>query len=193
MRVSRRRFLGSAVVVPLLGAPAARLDVLTEGHCLSEESGRGFREALRGVGSRSVVVAAGFRNLSAERARELKRRVKAGEWLVFESAPDYSERQARCLAEEFGIRVSRGYRTEGWNGEYVEYEWPVRTLIRPFLGAVKVEARLWAPLARLRGSVCAARTEFGRGGIVFFGSMIGPGLLSEEREACEVVATLLRL
>jgi hypothetical protein len=168
------------------------MEVLTERHCLSEESGRGFREALRGT-RRKVVVAAGMRDLRAEQARGLKQRMMAGEWLIFESAPDYSEMQARCLAEKFGIGVSRGCGAEDWSGEYVEYEWPVEKLVRPFLGVVMVETRLWTPLARLRGSVCAAQKGFGRGQMIFLGSMIGPGLLAEERDAHEVMRAMLKL
>jgi hypothetical protein len=133
-----------------------------------------------------------MRNFGARQARELKRRVAAGEWLVFESAPDYSETQARCLADEFGVRVRKAPGTAGWSGEYVEYQAPVRKLVRPFLDTVMVEANQWTMLARLQCNICALERRLGCGKIIFLGSMIGPSLLADEREAHEVTAALLK-
>lgn len=193
MKVSRRGLLQSAAAaLPVLKMRVeedARVEILAEGHCLSAESARGFRNALGGM-QRPMVVAAGMRDLCSKQAMALKARVGAGERLVFESAPEYSAEQVQCLADEFQIRVQRSGGRAEWNGEYVEYQWPVRKLVRPFLAAVTVQGREWTPLATMRGGVCAAQKRFGLGKMIFLGSMIGPGLLADEREAHEVMAAL---
>ena len=75
----------------------------------------------------------------------------------------------------------------------MEYEWPVRRLVRPFLDGVSVEAAGWTIVARLQGEVCGVRRQIGLGGMIFLGAMIGPGLLGEEPEAHQVAAGLLKL
>jgi hypothetical protein len=74
---------------------------------------------------------------------------------------------------------------------YINYVWPKAVVVRSFLDAVPVECRPSEVVAHHSGIPVAMRRRIGRGGIIFLGSMLGPNLYAEEREARLVVTDLL--
>jgi len=118
----------------------------------------------------------------------------AGACLLFETTPDASAELARHLATEFQIGLEPAAKLGNpreWAGEYIEYRQPVRRLVRPFLSSVTVLHAQGAVLAQSNQTTVAVEKPMGRGRIIFLGSMLGPGLFAEEREAHEVAAALL--
>ncbi len=191
MIASRREILKTALALPFMVGREETPAILAEGHCLSRESARGFRSVSQLP--RNVVIAAGWRDLNHQAANALRRRVRAGAFLLFESAPDCSLRQAHLLASEFQLGVKLGMRTDGeWQGDYVAFCQPEKHWVRPFLTPVAVHCRDARVLAQINGVPVAVERRMGAGRIVFLGSMLGPNLLAGEREAREVVAALLR-
>ena len=112
----------------------------------------------------------------------------SGTWLILESGLCFMPRaeaigQIRVLRDVFGFEVRPPLTNRG---TYIEYTWPLRRLVRDFSVATPVKCSPAEAIAEFGGvNVCAKRL-IGKGGIIFLGSMLGPGLLSEEREAHEL-------
>jgi hypothetical protein len=190
---SRRQILQGALALPFLPAQPSLL-ILKEDHCLSQESARGFEKAFQKVAGwrKDLILVTGARSLTPARAHHLRQQVLAGACLFFESAPTFSPQQAQLLMEVFELHVSAPISLTKWSGDYVEYSRPVPQLVRPFEAAVPVASVTGVGLAQLNGITIALRQSLGRGVVIFLGSMLGPGLFAEEREACSVASALLQ-
>jgi hypothetical protein len=177
----------------------AQVKILSEPHCLSEESATGFRLLLTrnrlasNERSPKVIIAPGARQLSREAAGGLLQQVLRGTWLILESglpfmSPEQAAGQLRVLRDVFGLEVQAVLTSPG---RYVEYAWPVHRLVRDFSMFTRVKCLQAERIAELGGVTVCTKRRIGRGGIVFLGSMLGPGLLAEEREAHEVGSAML--
>ncbi|MGI9073966.1 MAG: hypothetical protein ACR2JB_22215 [Bryobacteraceae bacterium] len=205
---TRREFLLSILSTPLAAAfvqhplepPGAELEIIPEPHCLSEESANGFRLLLNRnkLPSRplsKVVIIPGARQLSCETAFALRRQVSAGAWLILESGLAFMPRheatgQIRVLRDVFGLEVQAPLANRG---AYIEYTWPLRRLVRDFSMVTPLKCSRAETIAEIQGVAVCAKRPVGKGsGIIFLGSMLGPGLLAEEREAHEIGSAMLR-
>jgi hypothetical protein len=177
----------------------AQPNIISEPHCLSEESTTGFRLLLvrnrlaSNASFPKVIIAAAARQLSSEAARRLLQEVVRGTWLILESGlcfmpQDQAALQGRVLRDVFGLNVETPLASRDG---YVEYAWPVRRLVRDFSMFTPVKCSRAETIAEFRGASVCAKRRVGRGGIVFLGSMLGPGLLAEEREAHQVGSAML--
>jgi hypothetical protein len=177
----------------------AQPQIIPEPHCLSEESASGFRlllqrnrQVLKGFSPRLIIIP-GARQLSRETGRDMLRQVTSGTWLILESGLAFMPReeaigQIRVLRDVFGLEVQAPLAT---GGAYIEYTWPLRRLIRDFSMITPVKCSRAETIAEIRGAAVCAKRPVGKGGIIFLGSMLGPGLLAEEREAHELGSAML--
>lgn len=205
---TRREILVSMLSTPMAAAlvalpralASAQPEIISEPHCLSEESANGFRLLLQrnrqipNGPSPRLIIFPGTRQLSHETGRELLRQVIGGAWLILESGLAFVPHNAaigqiRVLRDVFGLELQAPLVSEG---AYIEYVWPLRQLVRNFTMFTPVNCLRTERVAELAGVAVCAKRSFGKGGIIFLGSMLGPGLLAEEREAHEVGSAMLR-
>lgn len=190
----------AALVAPPSEPASPRPEIIPEPHCLSEESANGFqlllqRSQIAFNGSQPrLTIIPGVRQLSFKTGFALRRQASAGAWLILESGlgfmlPEQAVTQIRVLRNVFGFEVQAPFAT---NGAYIEYTWPLRRLVRDFSMFTPLDCPQTEAIAKFKGAtVCAARAV-GQGGVIFLGSMLGPGLLAEEREAHELGNAMLK-
>ena len=195
---TRRQLLQQSILLPFVPplitgqattASARNLEILAESDCLSQESARGF--ALIPPRCAEVVVVCGAGLVASSWAPELRRRAAAGTWILWEAAPHASDpSQFRAFRETmqnvFGIKIGSPFEP----GLYIEHVWPTRDLTRSFLAAIPVECSRSEIVARHGEIPVAMKRRIGGGGIVFLGSMLGPNLAAEEREAHRIAVAL---
>ena len=180
--------------------------IISEAHCLSEESANGFRRLLDGnkraidISSRNIVILPGMRYLPKKTAVQLFQRVHSGTWLILESGMPFASaaeaaERLRVLHSVFGltVHVPVPARTAevGPSNSYVAYTWPGRFLVRDFSAVTPVQCSQQEVIASFRDMAVCAKRSVGAGGIIFLGSMLGPALLAQEREAQELGKAIL--
>jgi hypothetical protein len=204
---TRREVLFNIASAPFAAALVERprkrfhpqLEIVPEPHCLSEESANGFRLLMTrnslasNAFSPKVTIVPGARQLSRETGRELLRHAVSGAWLIFESGLCFTPReeaveQIRVLHDVFGLEIQAPLANRGG---YVQYAWPLRRLVRDFSMFTTVTCSPEERIAELGGAAVCAKRRVGQGGIIFLGSMLGPGLLAEDREAHQVGSAML--
>lgn len=193
---TRRQLLGQALFFPLaVRAQAepdrlASLEIIAEPNCLSRESAEGFRTL--GISEPSnLTVLCGISALDAALAARLREQVAAGRWAIWEMSPVRTEAQARILRTVFGIAMGDPIRHSP-DRLYVRYRWPHPALIRSFSAAIPVACTPSEAIAFYRGTPVAMKRAIGRGGLVLLGSMLGPSLRAEDREARAMAVKLFR-
>ncbi len=181
-------------VWPALDGVPAKPTILTEPHLLSEESGVHFQNMLSGcqVTPHELLIVPGAREMSAERAARLRSRAVGGAWVILESglcfAGDAKHREQTGLWENvFGLRFARPGRVSEL---FVEYAWPVRQIVRGFGVGTLLESTEGVIAWSGAKPVCCRR-NLGKGGVIFLGSMLGPGLGAGEREAKNIARQLI--
>jgi hypothetical protein len=136
--------------------------------------------------------------MSLSTAADLADRIHQGAWVILESGLGFSSRteskhQIDLLKRVFGLQLLPPVKV-GKNpaaATYLEYTSPVHRLVRTFEAITPVGCDQSEALARLgKHSVCI-RKRIGDGTLVFLGSMLGPGIGAEEREAIEVASALV--
>lgn len=211
--VTRRQVLAGTLGLPLAlhaGSPALSsppegpVRILAEFDYLSEESAVGFEMLLHSnrhvcVDGAGLIIVPASRRLASGQALQLRGLVWAGSWLLLESGLCFSRQrewaeQERLLRNVFGLSMSPPVPVSGheWSGRYIAYSWPVHRLVRTFAGVIPVSAPRAECCARLNGMPVAIRRAIGNGGIIFLGSMLGPGLRAQEAEAHQLGAAILR-
>jgi hypothetical protein len=196
---TRRDMLRTTLVLPCLKLDLPRQaqqpTIIVEPHVLSRESAAHFQTLLNGckVTPRDLVVLPAARELTTDLARRLGTRASSGAWLILESGlcfttPVIRQQQTRLWATEFGLSFGTSSQTTQL---YVEYLWPSRQIIRTF-GACTPLSPISGEIIAHSGDapVCCIR-RVGRGGILFLGSMLGPGLAAGEREAHRLALTMV--
>jgi hypothetical protein len=174
-----------AMSAEVSSAPAVP-QIISEPNCLSEESAAGFRSL---DPTSNVILLCGASTLGEARALRLREQALKGKWIVLESSPLYLPKQARALHEMFGILLSEPI-TPSSDRLYVRYQWPHTALTRCFSAVIPVTCSPTEAIAHYAGVPIAVKRRIGRGGIVFLGSMLGPNLRAEEREARELAAAI---
>ncbi len=148
--------------------------------------------------SGTLIIAPGIRWMSPSIAGDLADRIYHGAWVILESGLGFSSRteskhQTDLLKKAFGLQLLPPVKV-GKNpvaATYLEYTRPVHRLVRTFEAITPVWCDQSEALARLgKHSVCI-RKRIGDGTLVFLGSMLGPGIGAEEREAVEVASALV--
>jgi hypothetical protein len=174
--------------------------IIPEPHCLSEESASGFglllsrnQQLSRGF-SRNVMIVPAARQLSRETGFALLTQVRTGAWLILESGLCFMPRgeaiaQIRVLREVFGLEVQTPRESVG---AYIEYTWPLGRMVRDFSMVTPVTCPRAERIAESGGVTVCGKRLVGNGGVIFLGSMLGPGLLAEEREAHELGSAMLK-
>jgi hypothetical protein len=215
---TRREFLTMLALTPLgvrlpavQPASVSRVEIRAEKHCLSAESALGYQHILgcdavaceaRNTqdSNPSLIILPGARTLSLEYASELRERMSGGTWVILESGLSFAGRtesgdQADVYKKAFGLRllplIKTTHHTAGL--PYIEYVRPLSSLVRTFEAIAPVVSEPSDVIARFGEHIVCARKIFGRGGLIYLGSMLGPGLFAEEREAQAVAAELLSL
>ena len=205
---TRRQVLSNLAVTPFAAAfirhgtaaEQAEPQIIPESHCLSEESARGFRlllernRALLENRSTRLVVIPGARQLRLATALALVEEATRGAWVIFEDGTAFTRSeqaipQMRVLKYVFGIGVQP---TVAIGERYIEYLWPLHRLVRHFNTFTPIECLAGEAIAYANGATACAKRHIGKGGIIYLGSMLGPGLVAEEREAHELGTAILK-
>jgi hypothetical protein len=185
---TRRQLLQQALILPL-AAGLSGLEIVTEPNCLSAESAAGFRSL--GVPAFSkMILLCGVSSVRFSSALRLRERAGAGSWVIWESSPYICESQARIIGDVFGIRIAAPILAS--MGNYIQYRWPYVALTRTFSAVIPVSCSERETIAFYGDTPVAMRRAIGGGGLVFLGSMLGPNLHAEEREARAIGTELLR-
>jgi hypothetical protein len=217
---NRREFITGLAATPLAATPLAarlsafralaapRVEIWPEDHCLSRESTAGFQRALAGTTVRemegalrtqepTLIILPSVKWLALEPAADLRARMAAGTSVILESGlsfatPAETRHQAEIYSSVFGLRLLPQQRTADHRRQlYIEYDQPARWLVRTFESVLPVCCPSADELARFGEEVVCARKKIGSGTLIYLGSMLGPGLLAQEREAREVAFALV--
>ena len=207
---TRRELLASMAAAQFAGAlsqepkdPGFGIEILEEPHTIAKESTRGFR-LLSGLSEgdcrQHIILAPGIRNIRAQTCAELLQRVRCGARLFFESGGCFSSAQecadqADILNRAFGLGVLPPIRTAEISGRsptYVSYSWPEQKSVRSYHAITPLVCDKSEAIAHFHGHVVCARKTIGRGGVVYLGSMLGPALYAEDREAHVLGDALMR-
>ncbi len=178
----------------LRGVAAPAVSLFHEDHGLAVESAGGYRGAL---GARlrdseeGPAIYAGVRELKPD----VVARVRGGRWVLVESGLSFAEQRAwgehrEWIGEHFGLRLGERVRFTEADGHYATYDWPVRCAVRHFGEVVPVMAREGEVIARVGAVPVAARCCFGRGGLIYLGSPLGPVLTGGDKEATALAHAL---
>jgi len=177
----------------------AEFEIISEPNCLSQESADGFR-TLIAPGSSNVILLCGVSAIDASLACRLRERALAGTWVIWESALIACEArefatQARILREVFGVNLMQPVALSPdqlrTTGMFIHYRWPSAALTRSFSSVIPVACARAETIAWYGNTPVAMRRRFGSGGLVFLGSMLGPNLRAEEREAHAIVTRMV--
>ncbi|MDQ2776577.1 MAG: hypothetical protein M3Y57_16915 [Acidobacteriota bacterium] len=147
-----------------------------------------------------MLIAPGVRYLSDAGCRELLRLAQAGSWLIMEAGVCFSsaeevERQASILKSVFDLKVLPPMAVSGMETNktpYVSYTWPVRQLLRTFEAITPLCCEPGETIAFFEDQPVCAKKQVGEGGVVYLGTMLGPGLFAEEREAHALGSAMVR-
>ncbi len=189
--MTRRELLAAVASAPFLSIPPARSGVhfIEEPHLLSAESARGYRA----IANRSGwLIAPGARDMSSETCASLLPSIHSGAWLLLESGvcfspPAHAATQSAILKQGFGLDIQPPRNAHSC----VTYSWPIRKMVRPFQTITPVLCSPREVIATYDGWPVCLRRKLGQGGIIYLGSMLGPGLMAEEREAHAIGSALL--
>lgn len=209
--LTRRQLLNEAVALPcLIGrgetAPSVRRLVLERGgdDLLAQESAAGFRSvmpahsiitslfALQSRKTRMIVLPA-VQKLTTRQAALLEHTMENGVWVIWERAASFSDGNAsigKRFSHALGIDIGRVMPVE--RNLYVRYRWPVDTMVRAFHEVAEVRCSPDEAIAEYQGVPIAMKSARGKGGLIFLGSMLGPGLAAGEAEAHQIAAGFLR-
>ncbi len=174
-----------------------RLEILAEDHALAAESASGYAKlADSQFSSANLLILPAVRQLTLDRAWDLRKQALNGRWILLESGLGFSTKeeqaeQARTLRRVFDIRARHTVDSVEWRGDYVEYVRPARHMVRPFGAITLLESSLGKVLARWKGMPVSTQLHVGLGGLVFLGSALGIGLNASEKQAWAVGSALI--
>jgi hypothetical protein len=192
---TRRALLRNALASPFLTCGSFREraqqpSILAEPHLLSEESAGHFQALLNDckLKPRNLCILPAAQQLTAQRAHDLQIRAGMGTWLILESGLCFASQairreQIRIWAVGFGLRFSAFRPTTDL---YAEYAWPIERLVRTFDVCTPLRPSSGEIIGQCGSVPAACVRRIGLGGIIFLGSMLGPGLAAGEPEAREV-------
>jgi hypothetical protein len=189
---TRRQLLQQTVALPfamcLRATPAqSTVEIISEPNCLSQESAEGFRALLASITASDITIVCGISRLNSHRVFELRERALRGAWIIWENPPFAP--YERILEGAFGI-ATRDRKLISSDRLYISYTWPVPALTRTFSAITPVSCAPAEVVARYGNVPVVMKRHLGRGGIVFLGSMLGPNLRAEEREAKQIATAI---
>lgn len=202
MVLNRRELIASALASLPLASCGASLEsdtrqILHGDDPLSHESAAGFRALLSmsRSGPKDLVILPAVRAMGGELAQRLRAQVQSGTWVVLESGLGFESDtvqlgQSRIWGAAFGLAATKFITPPEL---YIEYSLPEGRLIRSFDTVTCVVA--WQRdqvMATMAGYPVSLIRRMGRGGVVYLGSMLGPGLAAAEREAYDVGFSILQ-
>jgi hypothetical protein len=190
--LTRRQLLEQTFAVPLAMSLRAtvqpsRIEIISEPNCLSQESAEGFRAVLASIAASDVILLCGVSCPNGHRTFELRHRALRGAWVIWENSP--FAHQKEMLEDAFGI-ATEDRQPVSPDRLYVSYNCPVHTLTRALSAITPVSCAPGEIVARYGNVPVAMKRPLGRGGIVFLGSMLGPNLRAEEREAKQIATAI---
>lgn len=195
---TRRQILQQALSFPFVASPRSKNEdagcqLICGSDCLSGESAQGFRLILAGLQTPKLIIVCGANAMTRDRALRLREQALGGTWTVWESSPlGHMPEQKRIAIEIFGIPVRDSLMLPA-SHMYVRYSWPHPALTRSFLSSVPLACPANEAIALCGDTPVASKRRIGRGGIVFLGSMLGPNIRAEEREARQIATEMFRL
>lgn len=190
---TRRQLLQQTVALPLAMCLRATpqqstIEIISEPNCLSQESAEGFRTLLASSTASDITILCGIsRRLNSHRMFELRNRALRGAWIIWENSPFVHQKQ--ILEDAFGI-ATQDRKLISSDRLYISYNWPVPALTRTFSAIIPVSCAPAEVVARYGHVPIAMKRRLGRGGILFLGSMLGPNLRAEEREAKQIAEAI---
>jgi hypothetical protein len=187
--LSRRELISSIAVAPLLASDPTEVDFLEEAHLLAAESARGYRKT--SICRAGWIIAPAVRDITADACLMLRQRVTRGATLLLESglcfsSPAHVQGQLALLESHFALQVLAPVQADS----YISYRWPAQKMLRNFHFLTPVICDEREVMATFQGSPVCAMKQLGRGKIIYLGSMLGPGLMADEREAHDLVGAL---
>jgi hypothetical protein len=165
-----------APIAASLSRPAAGLQIFAAPDCLSQESAAGFQSALEAYPPRNVIVLCGVAPVS-----DLYRYALNGGWILWE---------APFGSNPFGIALQPPIAASA-DHLYIRYHWPQPILTRSFSTITPVHCQQSEAIAHYRGVPVALKRRVGPGGIIVFGSMLGPNLRADEPQARQLLTLLV--
>jgi hypothetical protein len=206
--VTRRQVLSAALAAPALpisfNAPHRAFTLPDEKHFLSRESHAGFATLFASEAvhhsRNSIVLRAGIRKLAPSDARDLRDQAEKGAWIILEPAFAFygdseAARGSAQLARLLEVQVGPPQPVHAPSPRkpaYIRYRWPASQHVRPFGFVTPIRCSAFETIATLGEVPVCARFARGRGGFIYLGSMLGPNLFAEEREAHALGRALLR-
>ena len=103
-----------------------RLEILAEDHALAAESASGYVKLVHSqFSSADLLILPAVRQMTLERAWELRKIALNGRWILLESGLGFSMKeehaeQARILKSVFDSRIRQALDSVEWRGDYVE-------------------------------------------------------------------------
>ncbi|HTU43475.1 MAG TPA: hypothetical protein VMF91_00325 [Bryobacteraceae bacterium] len=185
--MTRRQVLQQALCVPLTASfySSSGLRILAAPDCLSQESAAGFRSVLTLRCPRNLIVVCGAVDYTS--ALRLRDHALHGGRILWELSPHAP--QPRLFQDKFGVTLNEPL-AASHDRLFIRYCWPHATLTRSFSPVVPVHCPAGEIVAHYGAVPVAIKRRIGRGGIVFLGSMLGPNLRAEEREARALAAAI---
>lgn len=189
---TRRDLLGSALAFPL-SISLSNPQIIHDNTLLSQESAQGFRLLLRNITVPLLILPAA-RTIPRSLALRLRRTAIAGGWILVESGLCFNaagswKQLRRILGELFDIEIAAPFQP---SAPYISFHWPQSTLVRTFEAVTPVACSRYELIATSNGIPVSTRCRIGKGGVIFLGSMLGPALAAEEREAHAIGRGILR-
>lgn len=151
--------------------------------------------------ARTILVPAAVSAEPAVAAR-LKNYLEDGSVILYETGaaflgPEEFGIYKRVIRSAFGVSLHDPVRL--WDSAdsfkqspYIDYHWPVATKVRDFSRVVPVSGENGETIAWFQKLPVALRRQIGKGTLVFLGSLLGPHLLSADREALDWVGAFSR-
>ncbi len=138
-----------------------------------------------------LIVVPAARAVSREQARTLLDSMRQGAWVIWERAAGFCSEDSGAtsdgsglLCDALGIRIQRCIRAV--SKLYVQYRWPTVAMVRAFHQVASLDCSRDEIAAEYDGAPVAIRRAFGKGGLVFLGSMLGPGIRAGDPQARQV-------
>ncbi len=202
---TRRQLLQKALATAaasqlLFGAApesAATYHLIAGEDLLSRESAAGYLAVFEKhafspapLNAAGMIVSTSIAGASPARFHALRSCVEKGASLILENGA-YCDPPRGLLAGLFGIHLAKTPHTG--SEMYLRYSWPIPALVRTFGRPTPLKCEPHEAIAHFEGKPIALKKNVGVGVVVFLGSMLGPHLRAEDREATELASLLLRL
>lgn len=174
------------------------LTILAEAHLLSADSARAFCRLIEKHPPirRPTFLLPACKHLTIEAASYLREQAESGTAVLIESGLAFSDdtsiaQQRRVLARGFQLTLGEAIAAPHNEAHYIAFTRPCGAMVRPFGLTFPIRAENCESIAHFGQCSVAVRKTIGRGQLVYLGSMLGPHLLSDDRDAHHAATHLL--